>query len=159
VKQTYSNWVETHIGVGDTNAFVIPSAANAWLLPSTFITSTALMKCPQRFWSHSFDGCPSVHRNPHLWQRCGNVVSAIISFWLPWLARTWQHGHHMTCALIGMSCKLAAFNYTSSLVLWTMLEYGLVDANGGIRRARVEPATRSAVATCYTQGRKNCATY
>jgi len=26
-------------------------------------------------------------------------------------------GHHMTCALIGMSCMLAAYNYTSSLAL------------------------------------------
>jgi len=30
-----------------------------------------------------------------------------------------QHGHHVTCALIGMSCKLAAYNYTSSLALST----------------------------------------
>ena len=29
-----------------------------------------------------------------------------------------------------------------------MLEYELVDANGGIQKVRVEPATRSAVATC-----------
>ena len=28
-----------------------------------------------------------------------------------------------------------------------MLEYELVDANGGIQKVRVEPATRSAVAT------------
>ena len=28
------------------------------------------------------------------------------------------------------------------------LEYELVDANGGIQKVRVEPATRSAVATC-----------
>jgi len=48
---------------------------------------------------------------------------------------------------IGMICKLAAYDYT----LWTMLEYELVDANGvcqGIQKVRVEPATRSAVATC-----------
>jgi len=30
----------------------------------------------------------------------------------------------------------------------TMLEYELVDANRGIQKVRVEPATRSAVATC-----------
>jgi len=29
-----------------------------------------------------------------------------------------------------------------------MLEYELVDANRGIQKVRVEPATRSAVATC-----------
>ena len=59
-----------------------------------------------------------------------------------------QHGHHVTCALIGMSRKLAAYNYTyeqpSAL---TTLEYELVDANGDIQKVRVEPATRSAVAT------------
>ena len=57
-----------------------------------------------------------------------------------------QHGHHVTCALIGTSRKLAAYNYTSRLVLRT---YELVDANGGIQKVRVELATRSAVVTCY----------
>ena len=50
-----------------------------------------------------------------------------------------------TCSL-----KLAGYNCTSSLVLRTTLEYELVDANGvcqGIQKVRVEPATRSAVAT------------
>jgi len=28
-----------------------------------------------------------------------------------------QRGHHVTCALIGMSRKLAAYNYASSLAL------------------------------------------
>jgi len=57
----------------------------------------------------------------------------------------------MTSALIGMSRKLATYNYMSSLVLWTTLEYKLVDANEvcqGIQKVRVEPATRSAVVTC-----------
>ena len=52
--------------------------------------------------------------------------------------------HHVTCALIGTSRKLAA--------LWTTLEYMLVDANRvfqGIQKVRVEPATRSAVATWH----------
>ena len=53
----------------------------------------------------------------------------------------------MTCALIGMSHNLAAYNYMISL------EYEQVVANGGIQKVRVEPATRSAVATCYTPGR------
>jgi len=43
--------------------------------------------------------------------------------------------------------KLAAYNYNSSLALLTTLEYELVDANGGIQKVRVEPTTRSAVAT------------
>ena len=45
-----------------------------------------------------------------------------------------QRGHHVMYALIGTSRKLAAYNYMSSLVLRTMLEYELVDANGGIQR-------------------------
>jgi len=64
-----------------------------------------------------------------------------------------QRGHHVTYALIGTSHKLAAYNYMSSLA---PLEYELVDANEvcqGIQKVRVEPSTRSAVATCYTPGR------
>ena len=62
-----------------------------------------------------------------------------------------QRGHHVTCALIGPSRKLAAYSYASSLALCTMREYELVDANEvcqGIQKVRVEPAIRSAVATC-----------
>ena len=62
-----------------------------------------------------------------------------------------QCGYHVTCALIGTSRKLAAYNYTSGLALSTKLENELVDANEvcqGIQKVRVEPATRSAVATC-----------
>ena len=65
-----------------------------------------------------------------------------------------SHGLHLACALIGMSHKLAAYSYTGSL--WTRLEYKLVDGNRvypGVR-VRVRPATRSAVATCYTSGIK-----
>ena len=61
-----------------------------------------------------------------------------------------QRGHHVTCVLIGTSHKLAAYKYTYSLALWTTLECELVDANEvcqGIQKVRVEPATRSAVAT------------
>jgi len=32
-------------------------------------------------------------------------------------------------------------------------QYELVDANGGVQKVRVGPATRSALATCYTPGR------
>ena len=62
-----------------------------------------------------------------------------------------QRGHHVTCALIGTRHKLAAYNYTISLAISTTVEYELVDANEvcqGIQKVRVEPATRSAVATC-----------
>jgi len=60
-----------------------------------------------------------------------------------------QRGHHVTCALIGTSRKLAAYNYASLNNAW-------VQAGGYKLRypeGRVEPATRSAVATCYTPGR------
>ena len=65
-----------------------------------------------------------------------------------------QRGHHMTCVLIGTSRKLATYNYTSSPTLWTMLEYELVDANRGIQKVRVEPATRIAVATWKVKRKK-----
>ena len=58
-----------------------------------------------------------------------------------------QRGHHVTCALIGTSHELAAYNYTSSLAISMMLEYELVDGNEvcqGIQKVRVEPATRCA---------------
>ena len=84
---------------------------------------------------------------------CGKVVSTVIMVCLCFghyglleldqRVMTWR-------ALIGTSCKLAAYNYTSSLVLWATLEYELVDANEifqGIQEVREEPATRSAVAT------------
>jgi len=46
-----------------------------------------------------------------------------------------QRGHHVTGALIVTSRKLAAYNYTNSLVLSTTLEYQLVNANGGIQKS------------------------
>ena len=58
-----------------------------------------------------------------------------------------QRGHHVTCTLIGTSRQWAAYNYMSSLALWKTLEDKLVDANRGIQKVRVEPATRSVVAT------------
>jgi len=73
------------------------------------------------------------------------------------MARSFEHrGHHVICALIGTSHELAAYDYTSSLAISTTLDYELVYANKvcqGIQKVRVEPATRSAVATCYTPGR------
>jgi len=102
---------EAYLGAGILSAFVIPLAAIARLLSSMFIASIALTKGPQRFWPHSRDGCPSLCQNPPLWQRCERCNKALSLFWPPWLARTWQHGHHVTCALIG----------TSSLALWMML--------------------------------------
>ena len=56
-------------------------------------------------------------RNSPLWQRCERCNNVLSSFWPPWLDQLQQHGHHVTCALIGTSRKLAAYNYASSLAL------------------------------------------
>ena len=53
-----------------------------------------------------------------------------------------QRGHHVTCALVGTCCKLAAYDYMRSLALWTTLEYKLVNANGGIQKVST---------TCYQE--------
>ena len=45
----YNFGAETHLGGGDTSAFVVPSAAIARSLSLKFIASTALKKAPQRF--------------------------------------------------------------------------------------------------------------
>jgi len=69
-----NNWAETHLCSGDTNAFVIHSAAITRSLSLTLVASTALMKCPQGIWPHSRDGvlrCAKTHP-------CGNVMSAVI---------------------------------------------------------------------------------
>ena len=49
VAQAYNFCAETQIGDGDTSVFVVPSAAFAQVLTSTFVASTALTKDPQRF--------------------------------------------------------------------------------------------------------------
>jgi len=51
------------------------------------------------------------------------------------------------------SVSCLQYYYTSSLALCKTLEYELADENGGIQKVRVEPATRSAAATCYTPGK------
>jgi len=55
-------------------------------------------------------------RNSPLWQR----MSAVIMFCLCFGRHgsiIEQRGHHVTCALIGTSRKLAAYNYASKLAL------------------------------------------
>ena len=151
---------ETNLGVGVMSPFVSSVSAIARAHDSAVIGSVALRKGPQWFCPHRSDRCRALMltcRNSPLWQRCECCNNVLSSFWLPWLSRTWtieQHGLHMTCVLIGTSRKLAAYNYTSSLVLRTTLEYELVDANRvcqGIQKIIVEPATRSVVATWLLQ--------
>jgi len=58
---------------------------------------------------------------------CGNVVNAVIMLCLRLAAMARsieQRGHHVTCALIGTSRKLAAYNIRAA-----ELEYELVDTN------------------------------
>ena len=81
--------------------------------------SVALRKGPRRFCPHHTDSCRVLMlmcRKSPLWQhceRCNNVV-----FVLAAMARSIeQRGHHVTCALIGTSRKLAAYNYASGLAL------------------------------------------
>ena len=58
-----------------------------------------------------------------------------------------QRGHHVTCVNWNepQASRLQLHEQPSAL---KTLEYELVDANGDIQKVRVEPATRSAVATC-----------
>ena len=67
-----------------------------------------------------------------MWQRCERCSNVLSSIWPAAMARSIeQRGHHVTCALIGTSRKLAAYNYASSLALeqrlstswWIQLRY------------------------------------
>jgi len=84
-------------------------------------------------------------------EHCSSVLS---SFWLPWIAQTWsieQRGHHMTCVYWNKPQVSHLQLHEQPSALWTTLKYELVDTNGvrhGIQKVRVEPATRSVVATC-----------
>ena len=49
LSQPYNFGAETHLGGGDTSAFVMPSAAIAQSFSSTFVANTALPKGLQRF--------------------------------------------------------------------------------------------------------------
>jgi len=96
-------------------AFVSLLSAIARAHNPTVISSVALRKGPQTFCPHRSDLCRApmlTCQNLQCYERCNNVLS---SFWAPWFTQTWSiepHGHHVTCALIGMCRKLAAFNYT-----------------------------------------------
>ena len=132
--------------------FCLTVAAIAQAHDPTVIASVALWRGLRRLCLHRSDCCRALMltcRNSRLWLRCERCNNVLSSFWPPWLDQLIeQRGHHVTCALIGTSHKFAAYNYTRSLELWTTLECELMDANGGIRKVRVGPATRSAVATC-----------
>ena len=151
VTQTYNNCAENHLGGGVMSPFVSPlsaiTRAHDWEV------YVALRKDPRRFCPHNSDCCHALMltcRNLPLLQCCECCNNLV---WPPWLIRTWsieQRGHHVTCALIGTSHKLAVYNYTSSLAL---LNDAWVQAGGckwslpRYPKVREEPATRSAVVT------------
>ena len=145
--QTYNNCAETHLG-GGVEPFCLPVVRHR---SSARSGSVALRKGSQRFCPHHSDLCRALMLTCQnsLWQCCERFSNVFPSFFcfgrhgslefdqLNSVVITWR-------ALIGMSHKLAAFNYPSSLALWTTLDYELGDAIG---KVRVEPATRSAVDT------------
>jgi len=119
--------------------FVSPLSAIARAQDPTVTGNVALSKGPRTFCPHRSDCCRApmlMCQNSSLWQRCECCNNVLSSFWPPWAWSIEQRGHHVTCALIGTSHKLAAYNFTSNLVLWTMFEYKLVDANRGIQKVR-----------------------
>ena len=80
-------------------------------------------------------------------------------FWLPWLGsleldQSIEQRDLVTCALIGTSRKLAAYNYyTIERRLSTSWWMHGVSVCQGIQKVTVGPATRSAVATCTCRGK------
>ena len=61
------------------------------------------------------------------WWSCECYNIFYLFFCLQLLSWLEEHGCHVTCALIGMSCKLAAYSYKGSL--WMRLEYEPVDTS------------------------------
>ena len=118
--QTYSNCAETHLDGGVMSSFVSPLSAIDRAHDPTLIGSVSLRKTPRRFCPHCSDRCHVLMlmcRKSPLWQHCERRNNVLSSFWPQWLDRNEQRGHHVTCALIGTSRKLAAYNYASSLAL------------------------------------------
>ena len=148
--QTYNNCAETHLDGGVMSPFVSPLSAIAQAHDPTLIGSVAL----RRFCPHRSDRCRVLMptcRNSPLWQR----MSAVIMFCLRFGRHSSiieQRGHHVMCVNWNEP-QVSRLQLCEQPSAWTTLEYELVDANWGIKKVRVEPATRSAVATCYTPGR------
>ena len=124
--------------------FVSPLSAIAQAHDPTLIGSVAL----RRFCPHRSDRCRVLMptcRNSPLWQR----MSAVIMFCLRFGRHSSiieQRGHHVMCVNWNEP-QVSRLQLCEQPSAWTTLEYELVDANWGIKKVRVEPATRSAVAT------------
>ena len=129
-------------GGGDMSPFVSPLSTITWAHDPTVISSVALRKCPWRFCLHHSDRCRTLMLtcpNSPLWQDCERCSNVLSSSWPPWLTQTWsveQCGHHVTCALIEMICKLA----TAS---WKIQTESVKVSKG----SDLEPTTRSVVVT------------
>ena len=124
-----------------------------WVHDPTAIGSVALRKGPRRFCSHRSICCHALMftcQNSPLWQGCERCSNVLSSFRPPWLARTSsieQRDHHDMC-INWNELQVVAYNYTSSLALWTTLKYELmVGQDAETAKDPIEPATRSAVAT------------
>ena len=99
---------ETHLGGRGASAFVVPLAAAARSLSSTFVASTALT-LPNGFWPHSRDRCRSLTltwQNSPCWRSCErcNKFTAITDLIDRSIDRA--YGPHVTCVLIGMTLCL-----------------------------------------------------
>ena len=122
--------------------FVSPLSTITWAHNPTVIGSVALRKCPRRFCLHYSDRCCTLMLtcpNSPLWQGCERCSNVLSSSWPPWLTQSWsveQHGHHVTCALIETSHKLAATS-------WKIQTESVKVSKG----SDLEPATRSVVVT------------
>ena len=78
----HNNCAEIHLGGGDTMAFVVPSAAIAWLFSSTLVASTVIRRAHKD--SDHTAVIAVVHWRLHTkTHRAGKVVSAVIISCLP----------------------------------------------------------------------------
>ena len=137
---------ETHLGAGVMSASVFPSATIAQMLASSFVSSIALRKGPQKIWLHCHECCHALtlrcRNSPWCqgWERCSNCL---YSFWLLLLAQLEQHSHHMSCALIGMWCKLAAY------IIWAAFALNEAWVRAGGCKQSLPRYPQSQSRTCY----------
>jgi len=114
---------------------------------SKWSDSVALKKGPWRFCPRHSDRCRALMftcQNSLLWQRCEHCNNVLPSCWPPLNLINWTAESSCDMYVNWNKPQVSCPHFMSSLLLWTMLEYKLVDANGVFQ---VEPTTWSAVAT------------
>ena len=132
-------------------ALVSPLSAIAQAHDPTVIGSIAPRKGPHRFCPHRSDHCHALMltcRNSPSWQHCERCNNVLSSFWPPWLDHNWT---------VWSSCEMCV-NWNEPPVSRIQLYKQPSDFNdawvraGGCKRSlqkiRIEPASRSSVATC-----------